>query len=486
MRQTVSATPTLVSSKYLYFRTDLAPITNCSRYGGECYCGNTIGTGSVLATAQTDCSFICPGSRYEYCGAGNRLEMYKLGSVSSVSGTKPTTSSTAPVTSKTAPVTSTSSAPTTIPTGWVYQGCYLDGLTGRDMSHQQPDSQVLTVESCLATCAGLGYTIAGMEYSVQCFCDNFLYNGAALAANQADCNSPCSGNAAEVCGAGNRLSLYSIGTPQVYQPPAAQTSGLPDNWVYKGCLQDNIASNEDPNEILSTFPYMVWNNGTFNDAVSCITQCAEFGYNAAGLEYGSECFCGDVENINVASAPGVSTDPDATQFYTRSAVPQIVADSQCNSVCPGNPQYLCGSGNLLSYYAWDGPEPMYNFNFPTATDAGEYSLLIGGVIVPLITSQVVTGKVTFVEKYGSGEPNGTGSYELDLSQTGNFETAWRAMTGMDTDVFCSAGLTLPDKAGRQVTFGGWAGQSNFGVRTYWPDGSAGVPGTNGEYLCINS
>jgi Glyoxal oxidase N-terminus len=45
-------------------------------------------------------------------------------------------------------------------------------------------------------------------------------------------------------------------------------------------------------------------------------------------------------------------------------------------------------------------------------------------------------------------------------------------------VFCAAGLTLPDKAGRQLTAGGWAGESNYGVRLYWPDGTAGVNGTN--------
>jgi hypothetical protein len=188
--------------------------------------------------------------------------------------------------------------------------------------------------------------------------------------------------------------------------------------------------------------------------------------------------CGDVENIYVASAPSASTDPDDPQFYTRSAVPQIVPDSECNSPCTGAGQYLCGSGNLLTYYAWDGPEPLYTFNFPTGNAAGEYTLLIGGVVVPLMTSQVVTGKVTFTEKYGSGEPNGTGAYELDLSEIDDFSAAWRTMTGLETDVFCSAGLTLPDIAGRQITIGGWAGQSNFGVRLYWPDGSAGVPGTN--------
>jgi hypothetical protein len=52
------------------------------------------------------------------------------------------------------------------------------------------------------------------------------------------------------------------------------------------------------------------------------------------------------------------------------------------------------------------------------------------------------------------------------------------MTGLKTDIFCAAGLTLPDKAGRQITVGGWAGSSNYSIRLYWPDGSDGVMGTN--------
>ena len=90
----------------------------------------------------------------------------------------------------------------------------------------------------------------------------------------------------------------------------------------------------------------------------------------------------------------------------------------------------------------------------------------------------MNGKVTFVEKMGTGNPNGTGVYELDLSEIDNFDAAWRTMDGLQTDVFCAAGLILPDKAGRQITVGGWAGDSNFGVRLYWPDGSPGVKGTN--------
>jgi hypothetical protein len=149
--------------------------------------------------------------------------------------------------------------------------------------------------------------------------------------------------------------------------------------------------------------------------------------------------CGDVQNIYEASAPGVQADPRTTQYFTRSAIPQLVAESLCNSPCSGDKTKLCGSGNLMSYYTWNGADPLYNFGFPTGKAAGEYSLLIGGVTVPLMTAQVVTGKVTFTEKYGTQESNGTGAYELDLTQIDNFDSAWRTMTGMQTDVFCSAG-----------------------------------------------
>lgn len=47
-----------------------------------------------------------------------------------------------------------------------------------------------------------------------------------------------------------------------------------------------------------------------------------------------------------------------------------------------------------------------------------------------------------------------------------------------SDVFCSASLVLPDKAGRQINIGGWSLDSTKGVRLYTPDGSAGVNGTN--------
>ncbi|KAH7319166.1 hypothetical protein BKA65DRAFT_609130 [Rhexocercosporidium sp. MPI-PUGE-AT-0058] len=455
---------------YTYFGTE---------YGRECYCGNSFGAGSTVAPT-IDCSFTCGGNLYEYCGAGNRLTVYALNGTALPSTSSVSSSSTqAPTGVSSSVSTSTAPASTGFPTGWTSQGCWVDGLNGRILKQQQPDNAQNTLETCVRTCAGLGYTIAGAEYGTECYCDNFVYNGGALATAQTDCNIPCPGKSSEMCGAGGRISMYSKGTPVVYAAPAPQKVGLPTGWGYAGCIQDNVPSVEDPNEQLYTFPYKVWDDASGNTPEKCITRCQEFGFNAAGLEYGSQCFCGDVANIQVASAPSTFTNPNSVQYYTRSSTPITYPDSSCAALCTGNSSLICGDGSKLTYYTWQGATPLYSWGNPTGVAAGEYSLLIGGVVVPLIVSQVVTGKVTFVEKKGTGEPNGTGSYELDLSQINDFSKAWRPMTGLQTDVFCAAGLTLPDKVGRQLTVGGWAGDANYGVRLYWPDGSDGVPGVNG-------
>jgi hypothetical protein len=118
-----------------------------------------------------------------------------------------------------------------------------------------------------------------------------------------------------------------------------------------------------------------------------------------------------------------------------------------------------------------------DWSYPQGNAAGSYEFLIGGVVIPLITQQAINGKVVFTEKKGTGPPNSTGSYEFDPFYEDDFNNAWRALHPL-TDVFCSGSITLPDKAGRILNVGGWSGISTYGVRLYWPDGSAGVPGVN--------
>ena len=169
---------------------------------------------------------LCNGNASEFCGGSGFLDVYKFNG---------TTVSSSTTTSIRSDPTGTSSV---LPTGWTYQGCWVDGANGRILNTQQPDSQTNTIESCVQNCTAAGYTIAGMEYSVQCFCDNFIENGGVLAAADTDCNTACSGDSSEICGGGNRLSIYSTGTPSVKPIPGPQKTGLPGSWAYKGCLQE--------------------------------------------------------------------------------------------------------------------------------------------------------------------------------------------------------------------------------------------------------
>ncbi|TAQ87945.1 hypothetical protein B7494_g3730 [Chlorociboria aeruginascens] len=417
-------------------------------YGRECYCGNSLAATSSQA-ASGDCNMLCAGNSTEYCGAGNRLNIYVLNGTTVSSTASPTASSSdEPVASSLKSSKSSSSIAINLPTGWKYGGCYMEGASGRALSYEQPDSNTNTIEACINTCSSLGYSIAGMEFSTQCFCDNFMYNGAAQTA-EAKCNMACSGNAEENCGAANILSVYNTGNLITYQAPASQTEDLPGEWTYQGCYTDNV------NDARSLFWQIILTKN--NTATSCLNLCSQYGYMAAGMEYGDECYCGDGSKLNAAGSTKA-------------------AETDCSITCSGDPMYFCGGNNRLSYYKWTGT-PLNVWNTPTGNNAGSYQLLIGGVVIPLITTSGVNGKVTFLEKSGTGPPNTTGAYELDLAELNNFSQAWRPMH-VKTDIFCSAGITLPDKVGRQLNIGGWSGASTFGVRLYWPDGQPSIAGTN--------
>ncbi|KAL2134895.1 hypothetical protein VTI74DRAFT_10530 [Chaetomium olivicolor] len=409
-------------SAYTYFGVE---------YARECYCGNSFNTGSVSAP-DADCSMTCAGNPNNYCGAGNRLSVYARNGTPQPSSTGPT----AAATSSAVP------APTGLPDGWTYQGCWTEGKSGRLLPQQVPDPAGNTPALCASLCAQQGYTISGTEYSVQCFCGNALYNGGAKTA-ESDCSMSCPGDATQKCGAGDRLSIVSKGVPKEYAPPAPQKTGLGD-WEYQGCAEDNINDKR-------TFFWQLFFHGVMTPKM-CLDRCAQYGYHAAGLEYGEECYCGDPANM---ATRGATFRPE----------------SECNIVCAGDAEHICGGLARLTTYFWTGT-PLYSWDFPTDYRAGKYQFLVDGVNIPLITQETITGKVSFISKGATGPGNETGAYELDLS-TLKFRTLH-----IKTDVFCAAGVTLPDKAGRQLNVGGWAGDATYGTRLYWPDGSPGVPGTH--------
>lgn len=224
-------------------------------YSAECYCDSAIRNGGATATdGYAQCTMTCNGNTTEQCGGPNRLNIYQYTSLStSTTAASITTSTTAVVSTTTSGVlgttvpsttvlsTTTTSATTSatgLPGGWTYQGCYVDNIGGvRSMLVQENDNPTMTIESCINLCISSGYTVAGMEYSDQCFCDDYVRNNASLASSDSQCAMTCAGNTNEICGGPNLLSIYSNATITVLPPPTAQTTDLPGSWVYKGCLQ---------------------------------------------------------------------------------------------------------------------------------------------------------------------------------------------------------------------------------------------------------
>ncbi|KAJ7122684.1 glyoxal oxidase N-terminus-domain-containing protein [Mycena crocata] len=286
------------------------------------------------------------------------------------------------------------------------------------------DNKNLTMEACVASCAALNFTIAGGEFSVQC-CARYFHGYLDYA--DAHFHTVC----------GNELIEGSVPAPQ---------------------SECNMACGGNS------------------------TQCAAFGYTAGGMEFGSQCYCGDVSDV-VKS--GFTLQPEmVTQYF--SAVAALESSTTSGQVLP-----ICGILHQLLDATRQEMNSLPTFlltSFVEISTPCMLNLLLSisprvtkifrSVVVPLIATVGINNKVTFLEKSGTSEfRNSTGAYELDLSLASNFSAAWRTMH-VKSDVFCSGSITLPDKGARQLNVGGWSLDSTKGVRLYTPDGSPGVNGTN--------
>lgn len=162
-------------------------------------------------------------------------------------------------------------------------------------------------------------------------CGNAFAGGNGPATNQGDCNMACNGNATEFCGGPNRLNVYQVNgasAPSSASTAATPTStaagsatGLPAGWTYKGCYVDNVSG-----RILSNQQA----GGQTMTVESCVASCKAAGYVVAGMEYASECYCG-----NGLTNGGKLAD----------------ADTQCNTNCAGNAAEKCGDANRMSIYS---------------------------------------------------------------------------------------------------------------------------------------
>lgn len=175
-----------------------------------------------------------------------------------------------------------------------YAGCWFDSADFRSLPNKVYDSNTNTIELCTSTCVSQGFSIAGLEYGSQCYCGNAL-TARAVKVVESSCAVPCPGNSSETCGSGNRLSLFSNGTPKVLSPPTTPESV--GNFYYSNCYTDT-----SPRTLTGKST-----SGSFMTLDYCANFCSGFKY--FGTEYSSECYCGN----SIASAAQIASASDCSQ-----------------------------------------------------------------------------------------------------------------------------------------------------------------------------
>ena len=265
-------------AKYQYFGVE---------YGRECYCGNSLTTTPV---SDADCNMKCAGKSTEFCGAGNRLDIY----------TNPRISA--------APTPATLSVP--------YLGCFVD-QGARALPDAVLSTDDMTAQKCQTHCAGYNYF--GVEYGRECWCGNAAPT---VTAPATDCNMPCSGDNTKICGAGNRLNVW--GAPGTATTTTTTTTALVNkatvgNFKYKSCWSDGLDIRALADNVLRADTTTV---------ESCAAFCKDYKY--FGVEYGSQCYCGNT--LGGAAA----------------------AEAECNMPCAADSTEKCGGPVRLNVYALAG------------------------------------------------------------------------------------------------------------------------------------
>jgi WSC domain len=438
-------------------------------YGRECYCGDTLNAGSVVAPGgNSECSMVCGGNSTTFCGAGSRLSMYALNTTSvSSSSSVASISSTLGAT----PSISGTSVATATPTGpsikqtvgsYSYYGCQTESTTGRALDGASLASDSMTLELCKATCAG--YTYWGTEYGRECYCGDFFGAGS-IAAPATDCSFLCPGDSTEYCGAGNRLSVYVFNSTV-----SSSSSSIPSSTVSPTNIAFTSSTSSTPTPTGPTNkdtvgPYRYYgcqteasNMRALSGAVFvnsgmtlefCEASCA--GWTYWGTEYGQECYCGDSFNAGSVAAP--ATD--------------------CSFLCPGDSTEYCGAGNRLSVYVFNSTVSSSSSSLVLFSTTPSSTLTISS------TSSVLSASSTPLPT-GPANKATVGPYRYYGCQTE--ASNMRALSGAS---FVVSSMTLEFC---EASCAGWTyWGTEYGQECYCGDsfntGSVPAPDTDCSFLC---
>lgn len=240
---------------------------------------------------------VCGGDSTQYCGDGDRLELY-------LTTSGPPTSTTTAIPS-----------PTHVEAVGDYAlvGCWTEiSGGGRALSQKaRIDEPEMTNELCASVCEG--YRYFATEYSQECYCGSHVSQHSESAPLE-ECGMTCGGDASSFCGGPSRLELYL--NPDIAGGQPEQPLGAGD-FAFVGCRRELAGQ-----RALS-------GKATAGDDMTnekCAAFCGE--YEFFGTEYGAECYCGDELPEEAEEA----------------------AAGECEMLCAGSVLEYCGAGNRLSVY----------------------------------------------------------------------------------------------------------------------------------------
>jgi hypothetical protein len=97
----------------------------------------------------------------------------------------------------------------TVSKKFAYIGCGFDTLGSRSLTGPSQDKPDMTIEKCVDFCAAQGFSIAGTEFSTQCYCGNSIpADRAPIPGLMGNCFMKCGGDPTENCGGAGTISLY--------------------------------------------------------------------------------------------------------------------------------------------------------------------------------------------------------------------------------------------------------------------------------------
>jgi len=159
--------------------------------GSNCFCSNVTTAGSASAP-DSACNVVCAGNSSETCGGSSSLNIFSNGAPP---GPIPTI------------------VPSVEAPAFQLAGCYNDSNSQMTLSTQvtvQGAQFNNTVGNCIDSCNSAGFTVAGLEFASQCFCDHSIGNNGTTI-DQNKCTLACTGDNTEACGGANAILVYVNG-----------------------------------------------------------------------------------------------------------------------------------------------------------------------------------------------------------------------------------------------------------------------------------